>query len=271
MKKIKKSQSGQVLLLVILISTVLLTIGLSVSRLTTEETKISKLEEDSKRAFAAAEAGLEAAINQPIGSFTLESLNLGAGIAGTVNVSLDTAPSFTTRTLFKDEQQLFYLSSYTPVDPNDPNSQQVFGAPFSGKLTIENVRPTDFCSGVNKHAVELTFINTEETGNKLVIRKVVDDCEPPVVEGAIDKVRYGDEIDLTATPANLLVIRIIAPNVNFGGAQVSIVNADNPQNNWPAQGKTITSQAKTETNVNKKIKLFHSYPQLPAEFFVTAF
>ena len=41
--------------------------------------------------------------------------------------------------------------------------------------------------------------------------------------------------------------------------------------NLPLQGRTITSEAKSPTGVTKKVQLFQSFPQIPAEFFVTSF
>jgi hypothetical protein len=41
--------------------------------------------------------------------------------------------------------------------------------------------------------------------------------------------------------------------------------------NFPIQGKTVSSTATTTTGVSKKVTLFQSYPQIPAEFFTTSF
>ena len=59
----KKNQIGQVLLIAILLSTVLLTLGLSLLDLTGKDTRITKIQEDTAKAQAAAEAGIEAALN----------------------------------------------------------------------------------------------------------------------------------------------------------------------------------------------------------------
>jgi hypothetical protein len=41
--------------------------------------------------------------------------------------------------------------------------------------------------------------------------------------------------------------------------------------NLPIQGKTVTSTANTTSGVTRKIELFQSYPQIPADFFITSF
>lgn len=55
----KSSQSGQLLLIVILVMVVVLTVALSLASRTVSNIKISKQNEESQRAFQAAEAGIE--------------------------------------------------------------------------------------------------------------------------------------------------------------------------------------------------------------------
>ena len=58
----RKNESGQVLLILVLIASVFLTIGISLVETTVQESQTAKITEDSKRAESAAEAGLDAAI-----------------------------------------------------------------------------------------------------------------------------------------------------------------------------------------------------------------
>lgn len=270
--KNKNIQSGQMLLVVILIVTVLFT-ALSASRITTQETKIAKLEDDAKRAFAAAEAGLEAALQKQSGSVSIDTL-VGSGLTGTATISTSQSTSFTTPLLQKDEQFTFYLTNYTPADPNDPNSQQQFGSPFSGKLKINQVQPgAQYCDengGSHKFAVELSFINVS-TGT-VTLRKLIDPCSTPVVTGAVaDKIDYGNSIDLASLQSDMLIMKILTTSTSFPGAKLAVINNDSPQTNWYPQGKTIVSSATTQTGVTKKIQLFQSYPQVPSEFMMTSF
>jgi|SRR3989344_1428460 len=272
----KHSQSGQILLVVVLIATVLLTIGLSVSKVTTQETRISKLEQDSKKAFAAAEAGLEAALHLQSGSIPLSTvLGEDAGISGQAEIITTDAPTYNTPQLKKDDQLTFYLSGYTPAEPGNPDSQGSFDVPFPGNLKIHIDDEASFCNDTKKHALELTFVNATEPSNKITLRKIIElrNCDPAVVEGTRDKINYDDILDLTSSPSHLLFVRLIASSSDFPGLRVQVVNTtgDGSQN-WPTQGKTIISTATTtDTNVSKKIKLFQSYPQLPADFFITSF
>lgn len=272
MKHKLHSESGQILLLVILVSTVLLTIGLSLSRTTTEETKIAKLEDDSKRALAAAEAGLEAALQKQSGTVSIDSL-VGAGMTGNATIQTSQSPVFTTPLLQKDEQFTFYLADYTPADPNDPTSQQQFNvAAFSSVLKVDTVQPagSSYCTennGDHTFAVELTFVNI--TTGQIVARKLIDSCPTPVLTtGTVDKIAFGDAIDLNTTPSDLLFIKIISKSTSFSGAKLSVTNL---KSDWPPQGKTIISTASTQTGVTKTIQLFQSYPQVPAEFMMSSF
>ncbi len=255
----RKKQEGQVLLIIVLVATVLVTVALSVSRVTTEEQKVSKLEAESKRAFAAAEAGLEAALKQ--GDVNdLGTLNLGSGITGTAKLQTSTNQAFNSPLIKKDDMMTFYLSTY------DIALQKITGAAFSGSIQIGRTTPSgSYCAtNATQFAVELTFINS--TSKTIATRKLIDECS--LIDGTTDKIAFGQSIDLSATPANLLVVRVIAPDQSFSGTTLTI---NNNTSNWPLQGKTIVSEAKTAAGAAEKIQLFQSYPQLPAEFWVTSF
>lgn len=273
MKNNTNTRSGQIVLLVILIAAILVTVALSTSQLTTQETRISKLEEDSKKAFAGAEAGLEAALRLPSGSVNIgELLGSDSGISGEAVIQTSQTNSFLVPPLKKDKMFTFYLSEYTPADPTDPDSSPSYGTAYSGKLQIEAVKPTgDICEDAKKHAVELTFINATTGDNKIATRKLIEAEDCPLFAGTLDTISYNDEIDLAQTPSHIVIVRMLASSADFSEGQVRIINAQDPQVQWPAQGKTIISTATTTTDVSKRIRLFQSYPQIPADFFVTSF
>lgn len=85
--KNRYSQSGQVLLLVLLAMAALATMTLSVVSRSTSEVAVTSNEEESLRAFSAAEAGVEEALVNPTVGTTLEKdLQVPAG-AGNVEIS----------------------------------------------------------------------------------------------------------------------------------------------------------------------------------------
>ncbi len=259
------AQSGQALLIAILIASVLLTIGLSLTSTTIQETRIAKLQEDSSRARAAAEAGIDYVLDQePEGQVLLEDiLPVNDDITGYAEITLETSSIFTTPLLGKDAQYTMYLTEY------DATNHEVTDGTFTDSIVINRVLPESADCGTNSFAVELTFINVNEG---VVTRRIVDlECDVISGEGNEADLGFPSTIDTSTFSADpqVMIVRIIAPNNNFDGAKISFSRVS--EQPWPAQGRSVISEATTGGNVTKKIKLFQSFPQFPAEFFVTTF
>lgn len=258
----KKNQMGQVLLIAILLSTVLLTLGLSLLDLTGKDTRITKIQEDTAKAQAAAEAGIEAALND----LNAENLDIATilndqNYAGTVTVAELTHHSFTTPLISKDGQYTFFLTGYDPV------AKTITSAAMVDNMVINRIMPTGtYCSTDQAFAVELTFLSST---SGVVKRYLIDECN--LLDATTDEYTFASTIptaDISPDPS-IMIARIISPSNNFDGAKLEIVNATADEE-WPAQGKTITSTASFgESNVTKKVQLFQSFPQFPAEFFIT--
>jgi type II secretory pathway pseudopilin PulG len=261
----KEAQSGQALLIAILVASVLLTIGLSLTSTTIQETKIAKLQEDSSRARAAAEAGIDYVLDQePVGQIQLQDiLPENDDITGTAEIILEAAPTFTTPLLAKDMQYTMYLTGY------DSQNHEVTDGNFTDSILVERVLPENATCGTNSFAVELTFINVNEG---IVTRRLIDqECD--VINGMANEsdLKFGDTIDTSTFSASpqVMIVRVIAPDSNFEGAKIKFTRQSGQD--WAAQGRSVISEATTGGNVTKKIKLFQSYPQFPTEFFVTTF
>lgn len=86
-----KSQSGQVGVLVLLISAVMLTIGITTVSRSVQEAALSQQKEDTARVFSAAETGVEQALTVPL-DFQGEQMTLTAtpipGANATIDVSI---------------------------------------------------------------------------------------------------------------------------------------------------------------------------------------
>jgi hypothetical protein len=263
-----KGQSGQALMIAILFATILFTIGLSITDLTTKDAKVSKLEEDESRARAAAEAGIEAAVGQGSNDdIDIGALFEGSGLSGDAVFSTDTSPEFTTPLISKDAQYTFYLKGY------DVDNKQIITGSFDDDISVERVGPTgDYCSGAQAFAVELTLIDATPVTGGIVDRYIIDECD--LIESDTDQFDFGDSLPTSSvTPdPHIVIARVIAPNNAFDGAQLKFVNEGD--NDFPTQGRTITSTASVgaseNQNVTKKVRLFQSHPQYPAEFFVTS-
>ena len=68
-----KKQSGQALLIILLVMAVGLTVALAIVSRSVTDIRISRQEEESARAFSAAEAGIEQALIGGEGDYSIES------------------------------------------------------------------------------------------------------------------------------------------------------------------------------------------------------
>lgn len=256
-----KHKKGQVLLITVMLLATVMTITLAVTFKSSTETQLTKLEEESQKALAAAEAGIEAALKNPAGG------NISIGIPGfTGQATTDntyTSPTFVSPLLQKDQQYTFYL--------NDFNT---FNNPYTGQIAIyydsQNV-------GCNNIALEITLI--AESTTETTINKWISDSGNKInpstpdefnstttknIDGQIFKCSVNPFVfNPSINPKKLLIIRSL-----FEQTKIGFEGSINP---LPLQGKYITSEAKSSTGVTKRVRLFQSYPQIPAEFFVTSF
>jgi len=253
-------KKGQVLLIVVMLLATVLTVALTATYQSVTETQLSKLEEENQKALAAAEAGIEKALqSKQEGSFTSLGLSNLSGIdtsQSSVEISDQRSTTFVTPLLQKDEQYTFYLADYLNFN---------FDSYWDGQINIyfntESACPS----------LELTQIKNDNS----LVRNIVDPCgqitDPnnlrlettpgPHSFGGFN-FNYKLSSNLFISNTKLLIVRVLfAPTrIGFQGTK-----------NFPLQGSTIISTAKTQAGVEKKVQLFQSYPQIPSEFFVTSF
>jgi hypothetical protein len=288
-KKKLSNQSGQVLLMLILISSVLLTVGLSMSQVGVNETKISKLEEESKKAFQAAEAGIEQTIEDLKDSpntpgietpINLNQVNVTTKVtnsnADDPNSSIDDPRYFKTPLVKKDDQFTFFLTKYDPTS-SDPWSTDIYNGNLNFYLNSNN--KTNCGAGRDVPAIELTYIygDTTFTTEKYMIDPLCNAFNEPAnrilttVDNTSSIAFFSDFKQKTNETLNINSgnnPKIIVARVLYSDTMIGFLG-DNP---LKEQGKFITSTAtSTSNNVTKKIELFQSLPQIPADFFVTSF
>src|SRR3989344_1174257 len=153
-----KNKKGQILLITIMLVATLLTVVLAVTFKSTTETQLTKLEEDSQKALAAAEAGVEAALKQNVNtSLSIADLpNMSnSGFTGDATIETIADNDFVTPLLQKDQQYTFYLSDYPG-----------FANPLNGTLAVY------FQSEGDCPALELTFLTVTNT----ISRQILDPC-----------------------------------------------------------------------------------------------
>jgi len=255
--KSNKSESGQVLLVTIMLLATALTVVMTNAFKSITDTQTTKLEEESQKALAAAEAGIEQSLNQKTAgtpaNITIGEQELSGIKAVSTNVVTTTSKLYTTPLLAKDSQYTFYLTNY-------PNASTY----WSGSNLI-----IYYYSENNNPALEVTLI---DKNNSLFDRKIIQDAS--VVSGsnfssptsgsyAKDGITFKRKFDLGAISNNkLLIVRVLGSTTRLGFESAT---------DFFKQGEVISSEAKTSTNVVKKVELRQSYPQIPAEFFVTSF
>jgi len=255
---IKRAKKAQALLIIIMLLATTLTVVLTATYQSVTETQLTKLEEENQKALAAAEAGIEKALqSKKEGSFVSLGISNFSGIdtsESSVEISNQRNNTFVTPLLQKDEQYTFYLANY-------PN----FTSYWSGQINIY-FKTESACP-----SLELTQIKNDNS----LVRNIVDPCnqitDPNNLRlgttsgtysfGGVN-FNYKLSSDLSISNTELLIVRVLfAPTkIGFQGST-----------DFPLQGSTIISTAKTQAGVQKKVQLFQSYPQIPSDFFVTSF
>ena len=250
-------KKGQILLITVMLLATVMTIVLSISFKSVTETQVTKLEEESQKALAAAESAIEVALKEnatvTIGSGSLSSI---AGFEGSATIESSPSKTFVTPDIPKDGSYTFYLGDYNLTT-------KTIGASAAQGITL------CFESGTTNPAIEVTLVKSSG-----VKKYVIDDPLSSRIDNASDASTicsdntYGFSYmipgaDIGVDGQFLLVRVLYAPTRLFFSRDI----------NLPLQGRTISSQAtsNTSTGVSKKVVLFQSYPQIPADFFTTSF
>lgn len=241
-------ESGQALLIVVMVVAVVLTVVLTVTFTSRTDTQLTALEQESEKAQAAAEAGIEAALRQNRSIADLREVGaLGQTIqAGQVTISGAQGDTFATPVVQRGEAYTFYLAPYTPGTPPS------FGPSQRADVTL--------CFGQGSQpTLDIALLK----GSSTVLRYVVDPANRLGGSGKLAltngcaQIPQGD----IGTDSRLLLVRTL-----FTPASLTL-----SQRGLPPQGRYIDSEATSQTGVTKKVRLLQSYPQIPAEFFSTSF
>lgn len=250
-----RGEKGQVLLLIVLLSATLLAIAGGIFFESLVQTQVTKIQEESIRALKAAEGLAEQALQQGSGTVVLDSNKLNLpGASGKAEVVSSLSNVFTTPLLAKDEQYTFYFYDYASGN---------IGPALTPTMKI--APEVDICDS-NSFVVELTFV---DLSNESFSRDVVG-CP----DKSIATKTFGTPF--TAPASHVVILRVLSESSNFPGTKLVLTRLDvDPATGdylvWPAQGKTVVSTVRTASGVKKTIRVFQSYPQIPASFFVTKF
>ena len=257
----KKHKQGQILLITVMLLATVMTIVLSISFKSVTETQVTKLEEESQKALAAAESAIDVALKSnstatlgPGGSSELTGIT---GFSGEATIDSTASDTFTTPNIPKDGSYTFYLGEYNSIT-------KAIGLPTVQDITL--------CfTGTTGPAIEVTLVKTNGVKKyavnpdttKIKNAPIASPCTPDSTHYSFSTTipyRAGD-ID---TDSKFLLVRVLY-------ASTKLLFHGDSDLNFPIQGRTVTSEAtsSTSTGVSKKVVLFQSNPQIPAEFFIT--
>lgn len=271
-----KSQSGQILLIMLLVMVVGLTVGLAVVARSVTSVKISTEEEQSQQSFYAAEAGLEEALLS--GSLDPLTKNLGGGVAYAVRVSPASEGGLTLDNAQKDETQNLWLVNHnldgTLCDPGGCTS------PPGNDGRFDITKPIYICwdepsSGdtTTVPAMEIIIIHQRTIGNNAfaVARGAYDPdgrsnnfSAPSKPLACGSDFSYGQTISFSSffSVDNQRVVAIRLRPI-YNGAKIGFRSDSGIQ--FPPQGVVIESLG-TSGSTQRKLRVNRGYPLPPSIF-----
>lgn len=270
-------QKGQSILIVVLVMVVALTVGLSVASRTITNLKISTEEENSQRAFSAAEAGVEEAIK----SGCITPIPPGTGCTSIADSFSENKSSFNTQISVVSGDE-FLVNGGNLVEMDDgtdvwfvPHKQD--GTPdysnpnWTGNLTIFWGSSSDVCSSdasLNTMAALEIILLSGTINNPVSTRFAVDPCADRIAHNNFSQAQAGG----TVAGKNFAFKTSI--NVGSPGFLARIVplyhsasmGISGNGTALPQQGQKIESTGVSGLT-NRKISYYKGYLEVPAEFF----
>lgn len=273
---------GQVVLILVLLTVVGLTVGLSLISRTVTDIRISSQIEQSGRAFSAAEAGVETALKSAVIDGPTGSINF-SGTQTNANYQV-TKLGGTTSVYFFETTKIGAIQTLWLIGHNENGTLNESSDTYSLNKEL------DICWGSeadNNAAIILTLLYKEGADYK--IAKVAYD-PVPTASGHNDNHFISANIDIlggycdgnfrfkktingaaefwdgfTPNPGILLMALRFQPV--YQDTKIAV----KPTANLPSQGKQIISVGQTETGIVRKIRVNQSYQTLPEIFNFTLF
>lgn len=255
--------SGQMLVVALLIMSIMAIVGASVATQVVNEQRRVRIEERTEKAFYAAEAGIEKAI---------EALrNNPAAYAAEGTVTIDGVN--------------VYISKVDETPAVSYEYPYMFTAGTSAFFNLEGYLGTPrFCwvdaSGAAA-AVYIQYFYKDNVGNpkmKLIVSHPQGQtagitASPPLTTGYVDTFNSnpcGNYVDLptsnASNPADFIVFWIFSPNA----ANVTARIISNTATTLPAQGRIVTAVAKAQgddsTTISRRVRRFISTRRYPPAF-----
>lgn len=262
-----KNKKGQAIIIILLLMAVALTIGLSISSQTATDIKISTQLEESERAYAAAEAGIEKALATKIGgSGTLD-------IGSSYNVTIETFAEghtifFFPKKISQDDTKQVWLAKHNEDGTLDESSY------YDGS-TLE-IYWGDSSDLDPKPAAEATLVFYDTDYD---IKKYTFD--PDSSRASANNFSVADSGTYTFDDKTFYfkgTVDLDSPCPSSTCKRLALRlrllynTTQQPFAVKPESGKTLYSQGKqiesvgTAGNTTRKVVIFESYPSLPGIF-----
>lgn len=273
-------QSGQILLVVVLSMIVALTVGLSLAARLVTELKLSKQNEESQRAFQAAESGILQTLAR---KESISSVTTAFGNQASFSTTY-AAPSGATILLNNGQEVDQIVGSDVWLSDYSSDPSLIYLSPMGGGAAVPITiywasLNQDVCGTTDKTktepALEIILIKGPRT-DPTIQRTIIDRCS---------RIPNGLAVNTNVTGYPLVVNSVTTTFKNnatllFNGAAIQngllmriipIYNSTNiglvsTGGNFPAQGSTVESTGTSGETV-RKVTYFQSFPQLPIEIF----
>lgn len=268
-----RSQSGQVLMIVVLTMIVSLTVGLSIASRTITNLKISKQSEESQRAFQAAEAGVERALKS--GESITSPLDLGNQSNFTTDVKSAQGAAILlngNNEVDQDRGLDVWLSNY----PNysSPKNYSNLNIYWGSSGQDRCITPTNDSEKAKVSPALEVVVLSGNLSSPTFVKYVYDYCTSGRLPGASTSVNLGGSLtDSNTASSDNFRYWITLPAITSGLIMKvipiynsTIIGVESRTQNFPLQGKTVTSTGQSGDTV-RKIVYFQAFPQIPVEIF----
>ena len=247
MKKLNKTKNnqGQVAILVLLVSAVLLTLGLSASKKTILDTKINTDEELLKEAFNAAESGINNYITNNVGQYSDNSG--GNAVVSSVDIGGNTNELVTEGIIPVNTSEFFWLVSHKDSDGTVDLNNYYNSNSFS--ISVD----TDFTG-----ALKITYFYLT-VGGVYESKTLGRNFGSGTFNGFTSVPSGTDEVTLTVDPGSKPLLLVVTP---LGGSTKLTLSG---ASTFPKQGQELTSVGSVGDGIKTQIKTRNVY-QIPLFF-----
>ncbi len=277
-------EKGQVILVILLVMAVGLTVGLSVASRSITDVQLSTQVEESSRAFSAAEAGIEKALETGlINAVDIPSSPIGSApdkanyLVGVTSVVADASNQYTlkTETLQGDIATIWFVRhEASGSDLDDPNRYRAnyidicWGWPASAtEPAIEVSVFFQAGTGPDPKPIKVLREGYDRLGRAPGFTAVGVQNGVCTISGYPNTNRVRVDFGALASASgisfvNALVERLTALRIRpiFADSKIAVIQAGAPLGVLPEQGKQIISTGQTDSGVTRRWRIEQHYP-----------